>query len=167
MMGLEPTTFCMATGSWVRPIRRSKPHRFVDSTDRETDSSTVENRSILRTLTCSLGSTAQSTSVPTCGADPFRQPFREPELAADHRRRALSLERLGRPQRLLGHRRHTARVAVRQRSAQRVPRPGLPRPPSRVAVPPHTGARPAAAVRLGSAVVRLGNADSVGAQERN
>jgi hypothetical protein len=26
MMGLEPTTFCMASGSWIRAKERRKPH---------------------------------------------------------------------------------------------------------------------------------------------
>src|SRR5207244_498906 len=31
MMGLEPTTFCMANGSWVRPICGAKPHDCAEN----------------------------------------------------------------------------------------------------------------------------------------
>ena len=30
MMGLEPTTFCMASGSWVRSICAARPHGYAE-----------------------------------------------------------------------------------------------------------------------------------------
>ena len=45
-MGLEPTTFCMANGSWVHPIRASTPHHYAKHAGRESNTATRPIRSV-------------------------------------------------------------------------------------------------------------------------
>ena len=42
MMGLEPTTFCMARGSWVRPVVSANPHGYRLSRAELSGSVTIE-----------------------------------------------------------------------------------------------------------------------------
>ncbi len=62
MMGLEPTTFCTATGPWVRPISRSNPHSFGRFGRPQRLLPHVQKQADLREIIRDLGTSASTFS---------------------------------------------------------------------------------------------------------